>query len=192
LQTIAQPVAGIGVRTLANNPKHPPPATFKPTDFDVSRQLDEVGMASLNDLLVENKRLSKNLKLAATAYKAQTAKQMTDRAFADTQLPHEPDVISVRGPLDEGTRIASRLEDAIASYIGDTMLRIVSDGTSHGTRVFSSNVQLTDILSVEILPVTIETGLVEARITFTKVELDITARLKEPANTTSPKPSIIK
>lgn len=59
-------------------------------------------------------------------------------------------------------------------------LKIVSDGTARGTRVFSQNAEITGIARIEILPIEPD-ELVTAVLTFSNVEIDLVLELKEGA-----------
>jgi hypothetical protein len=61
-----------------------------------------------------------------------------------------------------------------------TTLKIVSDGTARGTRVFSQNTEITGIARIEILPIESD-EFVSAVLTFTAVEMDLVAKLKDGA-----------
>lgn len=56
-------------------------------------------------------------------------------------------------------------------------LKIISGGTVQGTSVLYNGKLLKNVTEIEILPITLksESYLVQARITFTNVALDITA-----------------
>jgi len=58
-------------------------------------------------------------------------------------------------------------------------IKIVSKGTSYETEIFTSNGdRLNNVTKIEILPIENNTGLIEARLTFENVELDIEATVK--------------
>lgn len=56
-------------------------------------------------------------------------------------------------------------------------LKIVSDGTARGTRVYAGNTEITGIARIEVLPIN-PGGLVSAVLTFPAVALDLVAELK--------------
>ena len=53
-------------------------------------------------------------------------------------------------------------------------IRIVSDGTPIGTKVFTEKGEVLSVEKIEILPITVN-SLVKAKLTFPKIELDIEA-----------------
>ena len=64
------------------------------------------------------------------------------------------------------------------------LIRIVSSGgTALGTRVFCGNEELKNISNIEIQPIEVG-GIIEAKITFCSVELDIEATQKTTKETT--------
>lgn len=55
-------------------------------------------------------------------------------------------------------------------------LRIISDGTASGTRVYAGDVEIDEITKIEFLPIE-PMGIVEVKLTFKVVELDVVAEL---------------
>ncbi len=59
-------------------------------------------------------------------------------------------------------------------------IRIVSDGTSNGTQIFDENgIEMTNIKSILISPISARSGLVTAKIEFVNVQVDIHATSAE-------------
>lgn len=56
------------------------------------------------------------------------------------------------------------------------MIKIISDGTTIGTFVEEDGKKLQNISRVEILPIDCKDQIVQARITFIKIPIEITAK----------------
>ena len=55
-------------------------------------------------------------------------------------------------------------------------MKIISDGTPEGTKVFIANTQIDDITKIIIHPIEINDGPIKAELTFINVELDMIAK----------------
>lgn len=55
-------------------------------------------------------------------------------------------------------------------------LKIVSDGTAMGTHVYAGNIEIEGISKIEFLPI-LPMGVIEVKLTFKVVELDVVAEL---------------
>lgn len=56
----------------------------------------------------------------------------------------------------------------------ENKIRIVSDGTAKGTKIYAGDVEIGDVTRIELLPIESD-GVVQARIAFARVELDVIA-----------------
>lgn len=57
-----------------------------------------------------------------------------------------------------------------------TKLKIISDGTAMGTHVYAGDVEIEGITKIEFEPI-LPMGIVEVKLTFKVVELDVVAEL---------------
>ncbi len=55
-------------------------------------------------------------------------------------------------------------------------MKIISDGTPEGTKVFIANTPIDDITKIIIHPIEPNDGLIKAELTFINVELDMIAK----------------